>query len=264
MSGWKLIKPKLEECIKHRRKAHREKELKDRKTAREKELAAYFVAFSTTSIELGEDVLLSFADLCQCPQVRKLMEERDWNYEITNDRWQVFKELLPVLIEQHRRRIELDCARLVHHERTRRNDTSSFGNVSSTSEEPEIVSIDANVVYRADVFFHSVQQTWRRLNPSVVSFSDVIQRLQQRVPTSLDYRWNSSEVFYTNDLGDIAVKLLSSLGFEANATMAEMDALGQSFICERCDPLLQKSVSWQELVCVSRLSDAPYSSTDAP
>lgn len=245
-----MIKPKLEECINHRRKAHRENELKDRKTAREKELAVHFVAFSTTAIEQGEDALLSFADLCQCPQVRELMEEHDWNYEITNERWQVFKELLPDLIEQHRCRIELDCARLVHHERTRRNDTSSFGNVSSTSEDPEILSIDANVVYRADVFFHSVQQTWRQLNPSVVSFSDVIQRLQQRVPTSLDYRWNSSEVFYTNDLGDIAVKLLSSLGFEANATMAEVDALGQSFICERCDPLLQKSVSWQELVCI--------------
>lgn len=70
-------------------------------------------------------------------------------------------------------------------------------------------------------------------------------------PEAYDYRSNVPDA-----QAMMIAKILADVLDIGELTMKELDALGKTFVCLRCDPLLRQKLTWQELVsggCITAL-----------
>lgn len=242
---WNNIRPKLEKIIRFRKELREAEELEDRIFDRKLALRIY------SRTVLGVVTYLSSSQVLELPRANELVHKDDARYDITMadlealgqdvtelnrvQKRRVLKEAATQLVEVRRecgldgfppdivasRRPEKDINELLLHHPT------SFGVTSDDHSHGSYSRAIDNIL---------------RLNGQ--TFVASCQYLDPTADLTCYKLENKSQLCIAN-------ALYESIGTDAK-TMDEMDAMGASFICLRCEPINRGLLRWKGLVRSSR------------
>ncbi|KAL5501311.1 hypothetical protein ACEPAH_8571 [Sanghuangporus vaninii] len=240
---WKNIQPKLEELIRSKRQFDKLQVMEENRGKRKSELASLYQEYIFREKSEKRDIApLSFVDLCMIPFVTGLIEEDECGIEITRERWRLIEGKLPELFDEHAKKVERDCLDILVNSAS----TDTVSELSDSEIGAEGGNIDPSILWRAYVFF-SDWSGFREIATLVDVFSSMREHMFSEVITKRS-SWNRRTLSLNTTAIRAANALLSSLALPKETRMQQMQALGQVFVCQQCDPVLRKRMTWWELV----------------
>ncbi|KAL5482915.1 hypothetical protein ACEPAI_9510 [Sanghuangporus weigelae] len=240
---WKNIQPKLEELIRSKRQIDKIQVIEENREERKSELASLYQEYIIREKLDREDIApLCFVDLCMIPFVTGLIEEDECGIEITRERWRLVEEKLPELWDEHAKEFERHCSDILINSTSA--DTES--ELSDSEIGAEGGDIDPSILWRAYVFFDDWCRV-REIATLVDVFSSMREHMFSKVITNR-FSWNRRTLFMNTTAIQAANALLSSLSLPKETRMQQMQEMGQAFVCQQCDPVLRKRMTWRELV----------------
>ncbi|KAL5524811.1 hypothetical protein ACEPAF_9957 [Sanghuangporus sanghuang] len=240
---WKNIQPKLEELIWSKRQFDKFQVMEENRGKRKSELASLYREYIVRENSEKRDIApLSLVDLCMIPFVTGLIEEDECGIEITRERWRLVEEKLPELFDEHAKKVERDCLDILVNNAS----TDTESELSDSEIGAEGGNIDPSILWRAYVFFNE----WPGFR-EMATLADVFSSMREYMFSEIiTYRssWNRRTLSRNTTAIRAANALLSSLALPKETRMQQMQALGQVFVCQQCDPVLRKRMTWCELV----------------
>ncbi|KAL5482932.1 hypothetical protein ACEPAI_9527 [Sanghuangporus weigelae] len=237
---WKNIQPKLEELIRSKRQFDKIQVMEENREERKSELVSLYQEYIIREKLDREDIApLCFVDLCKIPFVTGLIEEDECGIEITRERWRLVEEKLPELWDEHAKKVERDCLDILITSAS----TGTESELSDSEIGAEGGNIDPSILWRAYVFF-SDWSGFRDITTLVDVFSSMREHMFSKVITNR-FSWNRRPNITATRAANA---LLSSLSLPKETRMQQMQEMGQVFVCQQCDPVFRKRMTWREVV----------------
>ncbi len=255
---WQNIRPQLEETIQIRRAHAGPRFLAIR---REKRLSEVKEQYSKSrhrldSMPMGKLFLL--LDLLDLPVVKEVMEENDYRFLVTDERWLRVSKSFPDIVAAHLKIIETDCAKKIKHAKDAAFEVSNGlghpllvdGDDSDCNRESEK---DEDLIPACLLSATSLFKRGFYGSTSLESYGEI---LRKRSIIPIQVSWLSSHTAWCNEKfessGDIdttATSLLECLELPKETTMSYVLACGRGFRCLRCFRSSGKGTfTWPQLV----------------
>ncbi|KAL5482898.1 hypothetical protein ACEPAI_9493 [Sanghuangporus weigelae] len=233
--AWKNIWPRLNKILAERR----QQEEDGKRAYLWLDVQSHYLRFCKTwEAEHGERPLMVLADLQeQGSEARTLVASTKIGDSITGEQWKSQIEcLLPDKIRAFERRYRFEMAfSLITARRW-----AGLPRLFSTQPGGRT---DMDVLAHATSFIAPVHR--RRIGYEPISTFVEFEAARRQL-TAQESAFKS--ISLQHDVIEIASFLLRALGFPERTTMPEMEKLGLSFVCKRCDRKPVVAMSWKELV----------------
>lgn len=248
---WKNILPKLEDLIQSKRKFEESRTRERNREKRRSELVRWYKE-SVIRDQLDKKDLapLRFVDLCLIPCVKALIEEDDCRVEITPERWRFIEEKLPDLWTENTERVERACLNSLIKSSYAAGDAELALSDSEIGLEDE--DKDPGILRRANIFFVK----WPEYT-EVATFAGYLSSMREQLFTTNPMHcppWHKVTLLASRIAIRAANALLSSLSLPKETTMETMEGKGRVFVCQQCDPIFRKRMTWHELVSTHPIS----------